>query len=86
MLTETRSSRSRSVAASLRADDPLTPELHYLYSNEPYPTAPDTMHAHRGTAALRLKGAVLEGDYYTGRGRREIGALKLTRDSETDED
>ena len=76
---ETEHSRSRSVAASLRADDPLTPELYYLYSNEPYPTAPDTMHAHRGTASLRLKGAVLEGDYYTGRDRRENGALKLTR-------
>ena len=76
---ETEHSRSHSVAASLRADDPLPPELYYLYSNEPHATAPDTMHAHQGTASLRLKGAVLEGGYYTGRGRRQIGALKLTR-------
>ena len=32
------------------------------------------MNMHRGTAALRLKDSVLKGDYYTGRGRREIGA------------
>ena len=57
-------------------DDLPNPELHHLYVNEPHPTAPDTMNAHRGTATLRLKGAVLEGDYYTGRGRLEIGALK----------
>ena len=37
---ETEHSRSRSVAASLIADDSLTPELYYLYFNEPYPTAP----------------------------------------------
>ena len=47
-------------------DDLPNPELHHLYVNEPHPTAPDTMNAHRGTATLRLKGAVLEGDYYNG--------------------
>ena len=76
---ETEHSRSRSVAASLRVDNRPAPELHYLYVNEPHATAPGTMHAHRGTATLRLKGSVLEGDYYTGRDRREIGSLKLTR-------
>lgn len=34
-------------------DDLPNPELHHLYVNEPNPTAPDTMNAHRGTATLR---------------------------------
>ena len=76
---DTEHSHSHSIAATLRLDDLPAPELHYLYVNEPKATAPDTMHAHRGTAKLRLKDSVLEGDYYTGRDRREIGALMLTR-------
>ena len=74
---ETEHSRSRSVVASLRADDLPNPELSYLYVNEPKSTAPSTMNMHRGTVILEVKVSVLEGDYYTGRGRREIGTIKL---------
>ena len=76
---ETEHSRSRSVVASLRTDDLPNPELSYLYVNEPKSTAPSTMNMHRGTVVLQIKGSVLEGDYYTGRGRREIGTIKLRR-------
>ena len=76
---ETEHSQSRSVVASLRDDAGLFPELTYMYVNEPSPRAVGTMNAHRGTAVLRLRGQVLEGDYYSGRGRREIGSIELHR-------
>ena len=76
---ETDYSRSRSIAASLRTDDTPNPELSYLYINEPKATAVSTMNMHRGTTVIELKGDVLEGDYYTGRGRMTFGAIKLTR-------
>ena len=74
---ESEHSRSRSVMASLRTVDQLNPELSYQYVNEPRSNAPGTMEMHRGTATLELTGSGLEGDYYTGRGRGEVGTLKL---------
>ena len=74
---ETENSRSRSVMASLRTVDLPNPELSYQYVNEPKSNAPGTMEMHRGTAILELIGSRLEGDYYTGRGRGEVGTLKL---------
>ena len=76
---ETAHSRSRSTAAILRTDDLPNPELTYVYVNEPKAIAPNTMNMHRGTAILGLAGSVLEGDYYTGRGRGEVGTIKLNR-------
>ena len=76
---ETEHSQSRSVAASLRDDGGSFPELTYMYVNEPKPSAVGTMNMHRGTAVLKLRGQMLEGDYYSGRGRREIGAITLCR-------
>ena len=74
-------SRSHSVAAMLRTRDLPYPTLDYMYRNEPRTDAPETMHTHRGTAMLELKeGSVLEGDYYTGRDRREIGTMELRRE------
>ena len=72
-------STSYSVSAAFRARDPVYPTLDYMYVNEPRPDAEATMHTHRGTARLELKGTVLEGDYYTGRDRREIGTIQLRR-------
>ena len=71
---------SHSVSATLRTRDLPYPTLDYMYRNEPRPGAPETMHTHRGTAMLELKGLVLEGDYYTGRDRREIGTIELRRE------
>ena len=72
-------STSHSVSATFRAGDLAFPILDYMYVNEPGSDAQETMHAHRGTAMLELKGMVLEGDYYTGRGRQEIGTIQLRR-------
>ncbi len=76
---DTEHSRSHSITASLRTIDLPDPELSYQYVNEPKPNAPDTMAMHRGTATLGLTDSGLEGNYYTGRGRGEIGTIKLSR-------
>ena len=76
---ETENSRSHSVMASLRTIDLPNPELSYQYVNEPKANAPSTMEMHRGTATLELDCSSLEGDYYTGRGRGEVGTIKLSK-------
>ena len=76
---ETEYSRSRSIAASVRNDNAPNPELSYLYINEPKASADNSMNMHRGTTVVKLKDDVLEGDYYTGRGRMTFGTIKLTR-------
>jgi hypothetical protein len=57
--------------------------LTYEYTNEPRALAIDTMHAHRGTAYLVLKKDGnkdhLEGDYYAGRDRQNVGQITLER-------
>lgn len=56
-------------------------ELTYQYVNNPRPGAASTMHAHQGTAHLRLSddGRVLEGEYYSGRDRQNHGSLRVER-------
>ena len=76
---ESEHSRSRSISASLRTADLLNPELSYQYVNEPRSNAPGTMEIHRGTATLELIEYGLEGDYYTGRGRGEVGTITLSK-------
>ena len=55
--------------------------LTYEYHNEPLPGATGTMHAHRGSATLRLaeNGNALEGEYFSGRDRANYGAIHLRR-------
>ena len=74
---ETEHSRSHSITASLRTVDVKSVELTYQYLNEPKSNAPARMEMHRGTVFLQMTSSGLEGDYYTGRGRREIGSIKL---------
>jgi len=77
---ETEHSTSRSLAASLLLNQPEGPTLIYQYRNEPKPNAVKTMHAHMGTALLRLKNAeCMEGEYYSGRDRQNYGGLILRR-------
>ena len=76
---ETEQSRSRSITASLRTVGVKSVELTYQYLNEPKSNAPAAMEIHRGTVFLQMTSSGLEGDYYTGRGRREIGTIKLRR-------
>jgi hypothetical protein len=77
---ETEQSISRSLAASLSSNQPEGAVLIYQYRNEPKPNAVETMHAHIGTALLRLKNAeCMEGEYYSGRDRQNYGGLTLRR-------
>ena len=76
---ETEHSRSTTTTAHLRTIDLPNPQLSYQYVNEPKSNAPGTMEMHKGTATLELTSSGLEGDYYTGRGRGEIGTVKLRR-------
>ena len=76
---ETEHSRSTTTTGRLRTGDLPNPELSYQYVNEPKPNAPVTMEMHRGTATLELTDFGLEGDYYTGRGRGEVGTVELRR-------
>jgi len=77
---ETEQSISRSLAASLSSNQLEGAVLIYQYRNEPKPNAVETMHAHIGTALLRLKNAeCMEGEYYSGRDRQNYGGLTLRR-------
>ena len=76
---EAEHSKSHSITANLRVNDMTTPELTYQYLSEPMSNAPSTMEIHRGTATLLVTESGLEGDYYSGRGRREHGTISLRR-------
>jgi hypothetical protein len=74
-------SKSHSLSASMvvTEDECI---LIYDYINEPNADAAESMHMHRGTARLVLTETDrLEGDYYTGRDRNNIGVIKLRRKS-----
>ncbi len=77
---ESESSVSRSLTASLLVEQPEGPTLSYEYRNDPRPNALNTMHSHRGTCILRLKGEEeLDGEYYSGRDRLNFGSVTLRR-------
>ena len=75
---DTETSRSHSVSASLRTDMKFA-ELSYRYENKPKPSALTNMAAHDGTAVLELQGDELTGEYYTGRGRKQFGSMRVRR-------
>ncbi len=73
-------SNSYSVAATLLAQSPEGAVLSYQYRNEPLPHAKETMQIHYGTAKLVLSDTgTLDGEYYSGRGRENFGAIHLQR-------
>ena len=72
-------SYSKSIAASFLTDDPSSPELVYVYDNDPRAMTPESMQSHGGTAKLRITDSGLQGQYYTGPGRRTIGDISLKR-------
>ena len=73
-------SRSWSVTASVLTNSPEGLVLTYLFDNEPKTESVKTMHRFRGTAVLvSTATGLLEGYYYTGRGRETYGSLKLCR-------
>lgn len=72
-------SMSHSEMASLYCMGPRA-VLSYQYLSEPRPGAIATMEMHRGTARLELLSPdLLEGSYYTGRGRKTLGRLVLRK-------
>jgi SMODS-associating 2TM, beta-strand rich effector domain len=76
-------SHSFTSTASLQVHAPEGTVLSYQYENQPQPEALRTMEIHVGTARLILQadGLALEGYYYSGRGRKEFGSLKLEKAS-----
>ena len=78
-------SSSRSTAASLLSEGTTGAVLTYTYMNEPTVVAKESMHTHRGTTYLTLRRdggeEMLEGEYYTGRGRQSVGKIVLKRQS-----
>ncbi len=76
---ETENSFSHSQMATLNVLG-TRPELSYTYLNEPFPSAPDTMEAHRGVCQLTVETRDrMTGIYFTGRGRNFSGSIELTR-------
>src|SRR6266852_1416362 len=67
----TERSQSVSQIADFSVSTNGTTQLHYIYRNVPAPHTPDSMQMHVGTVALTFfeDVNVLEGEYYTGRGR-----------------
>jgi len=75
----TRLSNSHSLSASLLTGDECS--LSYEYVNEPSAAASATMHSHHGVARLSLgkEGTILEGEYYSGRDRQNLGTIRVSR-------
>lgn len=73
-------SRSFSFLAAVLTDAPEGIVLDYEYQNEPIPDATETMQMHHGTARLTISlPRVMQGYYYTGRGRGNHGYIYLSR-------
>jgi len=75
----TAQSTFRSLSGSLITVDECS--MSYEYLNEPTAAAPATMATHRGTARLVIDKSLqqLDGEYYSGRGRQNIGTISLKR-------
>ncbi len=77
---ESAQSESHSLTASILTRQPGGTSINYEYKNEPKSSAKNTMHAHRGSAVLKLKNNnELEGEYYTGRDRNNFGSIRLKK-------
>lgn len=82
METEYSKSQSEMVFFNTRSAEGIS--LSYLYRNNPNSSAVQSMNMHQGTVSLVIKEHVLEGYYYTGRGRQTFGDLSLKRKNTTD--
>lgn len=74
---ETKNSRSTSTMAAVNTPGSSESGLKYEYINEPSALSLETMHLHRGSASMRLSpdGRTLAGDYFSGRGRQNVGTM-----------
>jgi hypothetical protein len=79
ILGRTNLSRSHSLSGTMIVKGECS--MSYEYLNEPLPQASSTMHSHRGMAHLVINeaGGLLEGDYYSGRDRQNVGTIRLAR-------
>lgn len=75
----TASSQSHSLVAAVTTETAGGPALSYQYQNDPRPGSHEGMQIHYGTTRLAIKVDLLEGEYYSGRGRQNIGTLSLKR-------
>lgn len=83
ILLETDYSISKSQIADITIDAHGKARLSYVYTNFPKPEAPLTMEGHRGTAFHVYQAnedtESLNGEYFSGRGRQNYGAMRLSR-------
>jgi hypothetical protein len=78
---QTQTSKGYSLGAMIITHGSDEMVLSFEYFNEPRTTAEDAMHMHRGTTRLAIAHDFqsLDGDYYTGRDRRNYGILHFER-------
>ncbi len=85
IILTTENSRSESCVLTISTKTPDGAKIHYAYENKPRHNAVSTMKRHDGTANLILKEKdgklILEGDYYTGRDRKNHGILHFEKQS-----
>jgi len=80
ILLSSDTSNSHTLTAAIQVHAPDGVALSYEYQNQPQPRAVKTMEMHLGTARLIFSDdRILEGYYYSGRGRREVGSIHLER-------
>jgi SMODS-associating 2TM, beta-strand rich effector domain len=80
ILLSSKNSYSHTVTAAIEVNAPDGVVLSYQYENEPKADAVKTMEMHVGTARITLVDKdLLEGYYYSGRGRGEHGLITLKR-------
>lgn len=78
---EGKDSESWSTSAHMFISNTQKKSITYTYINDPKAHAVETMSMHEGTITLSLKdkALVLEGTYYTGRGRQTYGSIRLDK-------
>jgi hypothetical protein len=80
IVVEFPASRSHSVAAVMQKCVGDEMEVIYQFVNQPQPHATRTMEMHRGTSWLTLRSPnKLVGEYFSGRGRRQMGQIEFAR-------
>ena len=75
----TAKSKSHSLVAAISVDAVMGSTLSYQYQNDPRSNSPESMQIHYGTTTLSIGEDTLDGEYYSGRGRQNIGTLSLSR-------
>jgi hypothetical protein len=72
---ETEFSSSHSLSGSFSINDSLCAVFTYEYINIPKNDSLDSMHIHKGIASIYLNKDLLQGEFYTGRGRNTYGVF-----------